>query len=330
MLSLVNRAVLNTKQCVTASCTRALSDVGSTKPHVTYDKEIRQVAARVCGNHIQKPLSQRNHSLLNKYLKAPRAVQPHQVNWVTDVRKLTDLTREMRHMTLFTDGYMDFRDTVAKVRKSKQKRTKDEMAQAAIDKFKAHYKKRRADIKAEYEASLKPVEVVKATGGVRYGDTSKDVFKVEAKKFKKHTEFNGQIKLDNYYLNPKSKKHQFDKNVAYKDVMGIPRNKPVTRQINTPTGSIQKNIWIKKDNIPRIGWNATMKDIHWYENPNPKPGRSPAPRLFLSQVDGMKTLKPKKPKKAKQLRGYRGKRTKKEELPLDEVSYNLIPAIIKE
>jgi len=30
------------------------------------------------------------------------------------------------------------------------------------------------------------------------------------------------------------------------------------------------------------------------------------------------------------LRGYRGKRTKKEELPLDEVSYNLIPAIIKE
>lgn len=39
---------------------------------------------------------------------------PQQVNWVTDTQKLTDLTREMRYLTLYTDGYMDFRVSLAK------------------------------------------------------------------------------------------------------------------------------------------------------------------------------------------------------------------------
>lgn len=268
MLSQAKKAALNTRQAapLSAKCVRALSD-GTVKKtqHRTYDKEIRQVAARICGNHIQKPLSQQSHCLLNKYLKAPRAVQPHQVNWVTDTQKLTDLTREMRYLTLYTDGYMDFRDTQDKVLGSKSKATQDQRAQKYLGRMYEEIQKKVDAKKAAYEASLGPEEIAPTTG-VRYG-SKKDVFNVNKNiSTERATKFHGQIQLDDYYINPSNKHLDYSNNIVYKDVLGVPRNEEVK---------------ITKHTKPVIGWNTSMKDLHKYE----KKGAARVPQVLLSDID---------------------------------------------
>lgn len=286
----MKRAALSTRQSapLTANCVRAFSDDGRSKmiQHRTYEKEIRQVAARVCGNHIQKPLSQQSHCLLDKYLKAPRAVQPHQVNWVTDTQKLTDLTREMRYLTLYTDGYMDFRDTQEKVLRSKNKSTQDERATKYLGRMYEEIAKKVAARTKAYEASLGPVEVAPTTG-VRYG-SKKDVFSADKNvSTERATKFHGQIKLDDYYINPDNKSLDYSNNIVYKDVLGVPRNEEVKTTKHTK---------------PVIGWNASMKDLHKFE----KEGAARVPQVLLSDIDDQ--LRKSKKKQQIAAQGHRYKK----------------------